>query len=145
MRPLFDENQQLDETELVDSLANKAPSNHKAVLISQVFSPEIGDLPTFVEHYKRANTIDNIAMANFSSSDEDSYTKRHKKRSKFKEHEESGNTRQNKNSSIYCSRHGENKSHTSRECKFLKKKSKDKDNHKYGKSITKISSNNLFL
>ena len=33
MPPLFDKNQQLDESELVDSLANKAPRSHKAMLI----------------------------------------------------------------------------------------------------------------
>ena len=51
MPPLFDKNQQLDESEIVDSLANKEPRSHKAVLISQCFNPEIGDLATFVKHY----------------------------------------------------------------------------------------------
>ena len=49
MPPLFDENQQLDESELVDSLVNKAPTSHKAMLILQGFNPETGDLATFVE------------------------------------------------------------------------------------------------
>ena len=40
MPPLFDKNQQLDESELVDSLANKVPISHKVVLISQGFNPE---------------------------------------------------------------------------------------------------------
>ena len=40
MSPLFDENQQLDESEIVDSLSNKAPKSHKAMLISQGFNPE---------------------------------------------------------------------------------------------------------
>ena len=39
MTPLFYKNQQLDESELVDSLANKSPRSHKAVLISQGFNP----------------------------------------------------------------------------------------------------------
>ena len=39
MPPLFDENHQLDEYELVESLSNKAPRSHKAVLISQGFNP----------------------------------------------------------------------------------------------------------
>ena len=89
MPPLFDENQQLDESELVDTLANKAPISHKAMLILQGFNPETGYTETFVEHYKRNDTTDNISVANFSASDEDSDTKRHKKRSnKFKECEE---------------------------------------------------------
>ena len=54
MPPLFQESQQLDESELVDSLAKKAPRSHKAILISQGFNPETGDLETFVEHCKQA-------------------------------------------------------------------------------------------
>ena len=51
---LFEKNQQLDESELVDSLANKAPRSHKAVLISQGFNTETGYLATFVEHCEQA-------------------------------------------------------------------------------------------
>ena len=80
MPPLFQESQQLDESELVDSIANKAPRSHKAMLISQVFNPETGDLETFVEQYEQAKTTDNIAGAKFAASDEDSDTKRKKKR-----------------------------------------------------------------
>ena len=69
MPPLFDENQQLDKSELVDSLANKAPKIHKAMLIYQGFNPETGDLATFVEHCKRSEIMDNIAVATFSVSD----------------------------------------------------------------------------
>ena len=120
MPPLFDENQQLDESELVDYIANKFPRIHKAMLISQGFNLETGDLAIFVEHCEQAKTTDNIAMDKFSASEEDSNTKRHKKRSKSKECEENGKKRHKKNSSLYCSLHGENKSHTSREWKVLK-------------------------
>ena len=51
MPPLFNGNQQLDESELVQSLANKAPRSHKDMLISQGFNPETGDLETFVEEH----------------------------------------------------------------------------------------------
>ena len=78
MSPLFDDKQQLDESKLVDSLANKAPRSHKAMLISQGFNPETGYLATFVEHCKRADTTDNISGAKFSASEEDSNTKRKK-------------------------------------------------------------------
>ena len=33
--PLFEDSQMLDESELVDSLANKAPRTHKSLLFSQ--------------------------------------------------------------------------------------------------------------
>ena len=75
MLPLFQESQQLDESEFVDSLANKAPRSHKDVLISQVFNPETRDLETFVEHCERAETMDNISGEKFYASDKDSDTK----------------------------------------------------------------------
>ena len=77
-------NQKLDESELVDSIANKAPRIHKAMLITPGFNPETGDLATFVEHWERADTTDKISGANFFASDEDIDTKRKKKRSRFK-------------------------------------------------------------
>ena len=78
MSLLFDKNQQLDESELVDPLANKAPRSHKDMLIPQGFNPEIGDPATFVEHCERAKTTNNINMAKFYSSDEESDTNKHK-------------------------------------------------------------------
>ena len=80
--------------------------------------------------------MDNIVMAKFSASDEDSDTKKHKNRSKkFKERGDNGKKRRKRNSSLYCSLHGENNSHTSRECKFLKSRDKYKDKHKYEKKV----------
>ena len=38
MPPLFDRTQQLDESKLVNSLTNKAPRSHKAMLILQGFN-----------------------------------------------------------------------------------------------------------
>ena len=98
---LFDENQQLDESKIVDSLANKVPRSHKAMLISQGFNPENGDLATFVEHSEQAETTDKISGAKFAASDEDSNTKRKKKRSKFKEQDENGKKHHKKQSSLY--------------------------------------------
>ena len=48
--PLFKDSQMLDKSELVDSLSNKAPRNHKAMMIALGFNPDIADLETFVEH-----------------------------------------------------------------------------------------------
>ena len=50
------------------------------MLISQDFNLETGYLETSVEHCERAETTDNIAGAKFYASDEDSDTKRKKKR-----------------------------------------------------------------
>ena len=84
MPPLFDENQQLDESGLVDSISNKAPRSHKDMLISQGFNPETGDLETFIEHCKRAETTDNNSVDKISASGKDMDTKGKKKRSKVK-------------------------------------------------------------
>ena len=65
--PLFKDSQMIDESELVDSLANKAPRTHKAMLIYQGFNPETAKLETFVKHCERAETTDNIARAKFST------------------------------------------------------------------------------
>ena len=131
MSPLFDENQKLDKSELLDSLAKKPPRSHKAMLITQGFNPETGDLATFVEHCERSETTYNISGAKFDASDKESNTKRKKKLSKFKERDENGKKHHKKQSSIYCSIHGENKSLTTRECRVLKSRTKDryKPNH----------------
>ena len=54
-----------------------------------------------MEHYKRVETTDNIYGAKFVASDEDSDTKRKKKRSKFKERDENGKKRHKKQYSLY--------------------------------------------
>ena len=71
----------LDESELVDSLANKVPRSHEAMLISQGFNPETANIETFVEHCERAETTNNIAGAKFVASDKDSEPRK-KKRTK---------------------------------------------------------------
>ena len=101
MPPLFQENKQLDESELVDSLANKAPRRHTAMLISQGFNTETGDLETFMEHCKQEESTDNISGAKFSASDEDNDTKNKKKCPKFKEQDEHAKKRHKKHSSLY--------------------------------------------
>ena len=64
----------------MDSLPNKAPKTHKAMMILQVFDPETGDPATFIEQCNRVDTTDNIAMANLSSSDKDSNSNKNYKR-----------------------------------------------------------------
>ena len=121
--PLFEDSQMLDDSELVDSIANKAPRSHKAMLISQDFNPETANLETFVEHCERAETTDNISGAKFAASDEDSEPRK-KKRTKNKN--DHGKKRTKRSTKMHCSLHGDNTSHNSRECNVLKSKGKDK-------------------
>ena len=86
-----------------------------------------------------------IAGAKFSAPEEDSDTKRKKKRFKFKEQEESGKKRHNNQSSLYCSLPGENKSHTTRECKVIKARTKDRDNPNYSTKYYKRKSREVNL
>ena len=109
---------------MVESINNKAPRSHKAMLISQGFNPETRYLETFVEHCEQEKTTDNIAGAKFAASDEDSETKR--KKNLLKSKEEHGKKLQKQHSKLYFSLHGENTSHTTRECNFLKAKGKEK-------------------
>ena len=136
MPPLFNNNQHLDESEIVDLLANKVPRTHKVMMILQGFNTETGYLATLVEHSEQAETTDNISMTKFPASDEDRDTMKNTKCSKnTKEREDSGKKRC-KNSSLYCSLRGENTSRTSRECKFIKARASEKDKSKYFKKST---------
>ena len=123
MPPLFDESQVLEESELFDFLTNKAPKPHKAMLISQGFNPETSSLETFVEHCERAETTDVIVVAKIVASDEESEP-RSKNRSKTKS--DRGKKRLKRSTKMYCSHHGENTSHTTKECNTLKAKGKAK-------------------
>ena len=102
--PLFDDSQMFDESELVDSLAKKAPRTHKAMLISQGSNPETANLETFVEHCERAETNDDIAGAKFAASNEDSETR---KRKRTKSKDDHGKKRKNRSTKMYCSLHGD--------------------------------------
>ena len=121
--PLFEDSQVLYENELVYSLANKAPRSHKAMLINQGFIPETSTFETFVEHCESAETTDDIAGAKFTASDKDSEPRR-KKRTKTKN--DCGNKRIKRSTKMYCSLHGDNTSHNSKDCNILKYKGKAK-------------------
>ena len=121
--PLFEDSQVLDESELVNALANKAPISHKAMLINQGFNPETATLETFVKHCEHAETTDDIAGAKFAAFDEDSKPRK-KKRTKTKN--DHGKKRINRSTKMYFSLHGDNTSHNSKDCNVIKSKGKDK-------------------
>ena len=108
---------------MVNSLANKAPRSHKAMLINQGFNLETATLETFVEHCDRAETINDIAGAKFAASDEDSDPRR-KKRTKTKN--DHGKKHIKRFTKMYCSLHGDNTSNNSKDCNVLKSKGKEK-------------------
>ena len=126
--PLFEDSQILDESELFESLANKAPRSHKAMLIAQGFNPETSTLETFVEHCERAETTNDIAGAKFAASD-GKREPRKKKRTKTKN--DHGKKRIKRSTKIYWSLHWDNTSHNSKDCNTLK--SKRKENPKFSK------------
>ena len=130
----------LDESKLVDSLANKAPRTHKAMLISQGFNPETADLETFVEHCERVESRDDIARAKFTASNEDSEPRKKKSTNSKDEH---GKKRKKSSTKKYCSLHGDNTSHTSRECNVINSKGKEKP--KFSKKEIKKKSREVNL
>ena len=103
------------------------------MLISQIFNHKTGDLENFIEHCKRVETTNNIAMDNFPASDKDSDTMKNIKRSKKTNEREDSGKKRRKNTSLYCSLHGDKTSHTSRECKVIKTRDGEKDKSKYVK------------
>ena len=121
--PLFKDSQVLEESELVDFLANKAPKSHKAMLINQGFNPETSTIETFFEHCKRAETTNDIAREKFADSEEESEPRR-KKRTKTKS--DRGKKLIKRSTKMYCSLRGENTSHNSTDCNTIKAKGKAK-------------------
>ena len=121
--PLFEDSQMIDESELVDSLANKAPRSHKAMLIAKGFNPKTETIETFVEHCECAETTNGISSAKFAASNEDSDPR---KKNRTKSKDDHGKKRIKRSTKMYFSLHGDNTSHTSRECNVLKSKGKDK-------------------
>ena len=140
LSPLFEDSQMLDESELINSLANKGPRTHKAMLIYQGFNTDTANPETFVEHCERAETTHDIAGAKFAASDED-IEPRKKNRTKFKD--DHGKKRKKRSTKMYFSLHGENNSHTSRECNVLKYQGKEKP--KFSKKDVKKNSREINL
>ena len=110
------------------------------MLISQVFNPETANLETFVEHCERAETTDDISRAKFAASNEDSKLRK-KKRNKSKDNH--FKKRKKRSTKMYFSLHGDNTSHTSRECNVLKSKGKEKP--KFSKNDFKKNSREINL
>ena len=100
--PLFEDSQMLDESELVDSLDNKATISHKAVLISQGFNPETENIKSFVEHCERAETTNDIAGAKFAATNKDSEPRNKKRTKAMNDH---GKKRIKRSTKMYCSLH----------------------------------------
>ena len=143
MLPLFNDNQQLDESELMYFIVNKVPISHKAIWISQDFIPETVDIATYVEHYERAETTDNIGMDNFSASDEESDSKKNKKSSKKTKERDDISKKRRKNSSIYCILHREKMVPPQGSAKSSRQGLQKKTNKSTTKRITRRSSSNF--
>ena len=93
------------------------------MLINQGFNPETSTLETFVEHCEQAETTNNITGATFAASDKDSMPRRKKRTKTNNDH---GKKRIKRSTKMYCSLHGDNTSHNSKDCNVLKSKGKAK-------------------
>ena len=93
------------------------------MLINQGFNPVTETLATFVQHCERAETTDNIAGAKFLASNEDSEPR---KKGRTKTKNDRGKKSIKRSTKMYCSLHGDNTSHNSKDCNILKSKGKAK-------------------
>ena len=120
MPPLFDPNQKIPATELLDILASKAPQAHKAIMIEQGFDPQTATIQEFVEISERAETKEALTQnkqARFSAEDSDSEDSQKKSRrnKKLRKNRKESSPRQ----SYFCKHHGPNPTHDSETCKVL--------------------------
>ena len=92
------------------------------MLINQGFNPEASTLATFVKHCERVETTDDIAGAKFAASDEESEPRRKNRKTKSYRVKK----RIKRSTMLYCSIHGENTSHNSKDWNTLKAKGKAK-------------------
>jgi len=120
MPPLFDATQKLEQKELLDILASKAPQPHKAIMIEHGFDPQTATIQEFVEISERAETkeaLENKRKTKYyddSTSDES----RDKKPSRSKKSRSKHETPRERKE-FFCKQHGANSTHDSRDCKVL--------------------------
>jgi hypothetical protein len=142
--PAFDAAQKIPETELLDILASKAKRSHKELLTDHGFDPHTEDIDKFVEICERAETKEALSKKSdrsrrFESDDDSDQSVGYKKKPKKRPHRPATG-----HSNYYCSYHGNNNTHDSKNCKVLlaekegkpdwKKKSKDGKGYKDYKS-----------
>jgi hypothetical protein len=128
--PLYDASQKIADQELLDILASKAPTSHKAMMIEHGFDPQSATLQEFVEFSERAETKQALQhhYDKDASESDNSYKKvaRKGKSSKSKhnsyksrEDTHKGKSRSAKELEFYCSYHKANDSHDTVKCKVL--------------------------
>ncbi len=128
--PLYDASQKIADQELLDILASKAPTSHKAMMIEHGFDPQSATLQQFVEFSERAETKQALQhhYDKDASESDNSYKKvaRKGKSSKSKhdsyksrEDTHKGKSRSAKELEFYCSYHKANDSHDTVKCKVL--------------------------
>jgi hypothetical protein len=128
--PLFNSTQKIPETELLDILASKAPTRHKAIMIEHGFDPQTASIEEFVEISERAETKE--ALESKSGTEKqysyasDSSNKKPSRSMKSRKKYEDQPQRERKE--FYCKQHGPNSTHNSRECKTLINQDKPKWN-----------------
>ena len=118
--PLFNDTQLIGEREMIINIANKAPKDHKKLLIQHGFNPENGSMKELIDYCERAETNENVEHGakesktkRYDSSDDD---ERKQRRSKKKEKYPSKASRPLE---YYCKYHGRNDSHNTVDCKVL--------------------------
>jgi hypothetical protein len=124
--PAFADDQKLSDYDLRDIMSHKAPSSHKRLMIEQGFNPETATTAELVEICERAETQDAIQKRSARKShshddDSSSEDERHHK----KPYKKAKTTRPVRHE-YYCTKHGPNSTHDTRECKVLRAERENK-------------------
>jgi hypothetical protein len=116
--PAFNAGQKIPALDMMELLASKAPKSHKELMTDHGFDPQTATTAEFVEICERAETKESLRSkskqhARFESDDDSSHDERHKKK---KAKERKSNTARTR---FFCTRHGPNNTHDSKDCKVL--------------------------
>ena len=123
MPPLFDATQKLEERELLDILASKAPQPHKAIMIDHGFDPQTATIQEFIEISERAETKEALENKRkpkyYESASDDSRDKKPSRLAKSRKKHETKYAAPRERKEFFCKEHGANSTHNSRDCKVL--------------------------
>ena len=123
MPPLFATTQKLEEKELLDILASKAPQAHKAIMIDHGFDPQTATIQEFIEISERAETKEALENKRkpkyYDSASDESRNKKSSRSSKSRKRHETKYAAPRERKEFFCKEHGANSTHNSRDCKVL--------------------------
>ena len=131
--PAFAAEQKVSDSDLMDTLASKAPKSQKELMTDHGFDPQIAATGEFVKICECAETKEALLNKHSSKhicSDCDSSKDEHSKRKRNKKTKTSGSCRGKAKSKHCCEEHGPNPTHDTIDCEVIVGRLKKKFNWK---------------